>query len=105
MKLKNMTTLGICASLLLGGTIAGTSIANAQGAGVGAGNPPLGQAGKGGQKHEKHPEMRMALKRLESAKDALQKGAHDLGGHREKALDLTDKAIAEVKEAIKSDRN
>ena len=49
--------------------------------------------------------MRMALKRLESAKDALQKGAHDLGGHREKALDLTDKAIAEVKEAIKSDRN
>ena len=98
MKLRNFTTLGICTSLLIGGTIAGTSMANAQGAGTA---PPARQ-GKGG-KVEKHPEMRMALKRLEAAKDALQKGAHDLGGHREKALDLTDKAIAEVREAIKSD--
>ena len=99
MKLRNITTLGICASLIVGGTIAGTSMANAQGAGT---SPPPARQGKGG-KVEKHPEMRMALKRLEAAKDALQKGAHDFGGHREKALDLTEKAMAEVREAIKFD--
>jgi hypothetical protein len=98
MKLSNFTTLGICASLLVGGTIAGTSVANAQGPST---TPPP-RHGKGG-KFEKHPEMLMAHKRLEAAKDALQKGAHDLAGHREKALDLTDRAIAEVREAIKSD--
>ena len=103
MKLRNFTTLGICASLLIGGTIAGTSMANAQGAGVGTGAPP--QIGKGGQKKEKHPEIRMALKRLEGAKDAMQKAASDFGGHKSKAIDATNIAISELREALKFDNH
>ena len=100
MKSRNITTIGICASLLIGGTIAGTSMANAQGARTG--KPPV-FGKKGGDKREKHPELKLALKRLESAKDALQKADRDFGGHRAKAVDLTNAAMAEVREAIKFD--
>jgi Spy/CpxP family protein refolding chaperone len=104
MKMKNLTTLGICASLLLGGTLAGTSIANAQGAGVGTGQAKPPKLGKG-EKHEKHPALMMAMKRLEAAKDALQKADRDFGGHRTKAIELTNAAMAEVREAMKFDKN
>ncbi len=53
---------------------------------------------------EKHPELRKALRRLEAAQDALQHAAHDFDGHREKALDLTQQAIAQVKMALASDK-
>ena len=68
----------------------------------GAPNPPPSPAGR--RRNEKHPELRMALRALERAKMALQRGAHDFSGHREKALDLTQKAIDEVKEALQSDK-
>ena len=99
MKLRNFTTLGICTTLLIGGTIAGTSMANAQGAGT---IPP---PAAGGQKKEKHPEIKMALKRLEGAKDAMQKAATDFGGHKAKASDATNIAISELKEALKFDNH
>ncbi|WP_068819741.1 hypothetical protein [Phormidesmis priestleyi] len=53
---------------------------------------------------EKHPELQAALRALEQARKALQKGAHDYSGERVEALKDTDKAIAEVRQAITKDR-
>lgn len=47
-----------------------------------------------------HPEMHRALHALENAKRDLEKAAHDYGGHRAKALELTDQAISEIKEGL-----
>jgi hypothetical protein len=54
---------------------------------------------------EKHPELRAALRNLKAAKAELQKGARDFKGERVEALKYTDRAISEVKEALKSDPN
>jgi hypothetical protein len=48
-----------------------------------------------------HGHMRAALEQLRSAKKSLEDAAHDFGGHRAKALELTKKAIAETEEGIK----
>jgi hypothetical protein len=47
-----------------------------------------------------HLEMYRALHALENAKRDLEKAAHDYGGHRAKALELTDQAISEIKEGL-----
>jgi hypothetical protein len=57
------------------------------------------------QRREPHPEIRGAIRALENAKRHLQEGAHDLSGHRAKALQLTDQAIEECRLAIRSDPN
>lgn len=57
-----------------------------------------------GAQRERHPEMMKALRALENAKRDLSNAAHDFGGHRVKALEHTDAAIAEVKEALKYDK-
>ena len=49
------------------------------------------------------PNMHDALDRLQSAEKALQEAAHDKGGHRAKALELTRAAITQVKAGIKFD--
>ena len=49
------------------------------------------------------PKMRDALDHLQSAERALGLAAHDKGGHRKKALELTQAAIVEVREGIKFD--
>ena len=54
---------------------------------------------------EKHPELRAALRALMQARTDLQKGAHDFSGERVEALKDTDKAIAEVRQAIAKDKN
>lgn len=54
---------------------------------------------------ERHPELRAALRALEAARDALQKGAHDFGGERVEALKDTNKAIQEVRQAIAKDHH
>lgn len=64
--------------------------------------PPPGQ--RLGRRHERHPEMMKALKALERAKADLQAANRDFGGHREKAVDLVNQAIAEVNEGIKFDK-
>lgn len=46
---------------------------------------------------ENQPHMRAALHHLQEAKKELEMAAHDKGGHREKALDLTQSAIEEVR--------
>ena len=50
------------------------------------------------------PHMHAALKNLQVAKASLEMAANDKGGHRSKALDLVNGAIAEVKEGIEFDR-
>ena len=57
--------------------------------------PPVGA--------DAQPKMRVALDSLNSAEQALQQAAHDKGGHRQKALELTQAAIAQVKAGIKFD--
>ena len=49
------------------------------------------------------PKMRDALDHLQNAERALQNAAHDKGGHRVKALELTQAAIGQVKAGIKFD--
>ena len=62
-------------------------------------NPPAG-----GKHGEKHPEMVRALKALERAEKDLMAAARDYQGHRAKAADLTNQAIAEVQAGIASDK-
>jgi hypothetical protein len=52
---------------------------------------------------DKQPMMQKALKQLEDAKDALQAATADKGGHRAKAIDLVNAAIAETKAGIEFD--
>ena len=49
------------------------------------------------------PKMHDALASLQAAETALQNAAHDKGGHRVKALELTRAAITQVKAGIKFD--
>ncbi|MEA2164372.1 MAG: hypothetical protein QOK37_2499 [Thermoanaerobaculia bacterium] len=50
------------------------------------------------------PRMQAALEHLRAAKGELQRSDRDKGGHRERALRLTNDAIAEVERGIKYDR-
>jgi hypothetical protein len=52
---------------------------------------------------EAQPRMRTALRHLRLAKDQLQRANTDKGGHRVKALELTDAAIDQVQRGIKFD--
>ncbi len=56
-------------------------------------------------RQERHPELRAALRALENARNALQKGAHDYSGERVEALKDTNKAIQEVRQAIAKDQH
>lgn len=49
--------------------------------------------------------MRNALERLESAREALENASDDKGGHRLKAIALTNKAIEETKAGIAFDNH
>jgi hypothetical protein len=54
---------------------------------------------------EPQPRMREALESLRAGARALEAASHDKGGHREKALELTRGAIAQVEEGIRFDNN
>ena len=54
--------------------------------------------------HERHPEMRLAMRHLREAKKELEKSAHDYHGHRVAAVKLTDDAIKEIEAGIASDK-
>ncbi len=56
------------------------------------------------RKHERHPEIQKAIKRLEAAKDDLQHASHDFGGHRVKAIQAVDQALAELHLALQFDK-
>lgn len=63
---------------------------------------PAAEPGLG---REAHPQIRAALRALENARDHLQRGAHDFGGHRARALQLADQAIQECQAALQYDRH
>ncbi len=46
------------------------------------------------------PNMQAALGHLEQAKESLERAEHNKGGFRVKAIELTNQAIASVKEGI-----
>jgi hypothetical protein len=69
-------------------------------AGAGAGTMYL-SAGEAGA--ENQPHMRAALNSLQTAKNQLQAATADKGGHRAKAIDLVNAAIAEVNRGIAFD--
>ena len=52
---------------------------------------------------QNQPHMQQALQSLQSAKSELDKASHSKGGHRAKAIELINQAIAEVKAGIDYD--
>lgn len=54
--------------------------------------------------HADQPNMQAALASLQQARDKLERATPDKGGHRAKAIQLVDAAIAEVKAGIRFDR-
>lgn len=57
----------------------------------------LGCAFFAGQATARQPHMQAALEDLRAARDQLQEGASNKGGHRVEALRLTNQAIEEVR--------
>jgi F0F1-type ATP synthase epsilon subunit len=49
------------------------------------------------QGKDKHPEITKAQKALFNAKSSLEHSARDVGGHRAKAVQAIDQALAELK--------
>jgi hypothetical protein len=64
--------------------------------------PPHAGARRGGA--EPHPAIHRAITALEMAKTDLQHADHDFGGHRAAALAECDKAIEQLREALKYDK-
>jgi len=54
---------------------------------------------------ERHPEIREAIASLRRAKQHLEHGAHDFGGHRVEAIRATDEAIHQLEECLKYDKD
>lgn len=52
-----------------------------------------------------HSEIRDALHALRSAREHMEKAAHDFGGHKEEALKATDEAIRELEICMKYDKD
>lgn len=52
---------------------------------------------------ENQPHMQAAMTALKAAKEQLQKATADKGGHRVKAIELVEAALAEVKAGIEFD--
>ena len=63
----------------------------------------IGLAVRGAEGGEKQPHMRSALVNLRSAKAQLEKAESDKGGHRVRAIELTQQAIDEVQKGVDSD--
>lgn len=55
------------------------------------------------RKPEVHPRIRSAIRELEAAKVELEKAPHDFGGHRADAVLAVDRAIAQLRLALKYD--
>jgi hypothetical protein len=50
--------------------------------------------------HDHYPEIHKAIRKLRGAKADLEKAAHDYGGHKVKAIEAIDHAIAELNQAL-----
>jgi hypothetical protein len=65
----------------------------------------IGFSAHGQQAPERHPAIRRAITSLEEAKVYLKNAKHDFGGHRADALVEVDKAIEQLRLALKYDKN
>ncbi len=66
---------------------------------------PKAAMGEGqGEHKEHHPEIHKAIRKLRVAKEDLEKAAHDYAGHRVKAIQAIDQALAELEQALASDK-
>ncbi len=65
---------------------------------------PVVVAAPAPQRQERHPEIHAAIRNLEEARSHLEAAAHDFGGHRVKAIEHTNKALEECREALRFDR-
>jgi acyl-CoA reductase-like NAD-dependent aldehyde dehydrogenase len=52
---------------------------------------------------ERQPHMHRAMRLLEEARESLTRATHDKGGHRVKAIEHIDAAMAEVRSGISFD--
>jgi hypothetical protein len=83
--------------------LAGT-MALAQGNSGNANGMQHGNKAERGERAERHPEIRKAMRQLEAAKDSLQHAAHDFGGHREAAIKSIDEALNQLNQALAYDK-
>ncbi|HJT07233.1 MAG TPA: twin-arginine translocation signal domain-containing protein [Stellaceae bacterium] len=61
-------------------------------------------AGIGSAHAEPHPALRSAINALERARNDLQHAAHDFGGHRVEAIQSIDRALEQLRIAMRYDR-
>ncbi len=66
------------------------------------GNSPWNGGWEGGRREEQ-PEMTAAIQHLREAQRNLELASHNKGGHRERAIQLVNQAIAEVEQGIQYD--
>jgi hypothetical protein len=52
--------------------------------------------------HEHHPEIHKAMRKLRGAKEDLEKASSNYGGHKVKAIEAINHALAELQEALSS---
>ena len=53
---------------------------------------------------ERHPEIRDAIAALRNARQHLEHGAHDFGGHRDDAIKAVDNAIHQLQICLQYDK-
>lgn len=65
---------------------------------------PHSTAQERGERNERHPAIRAAIRSLEKAKDEMQHANHDFGGHRVDAIKACDEAIHQLQLALQYDK-
>jgi hypothetical protein len=95
--LKNLIRLALGSLLAL--TLSAPAIAQ---------QPPVPhsnfQAQERGERNERHPAIRAAIRSLEKAKNEMQHANHDFGGHRVDAIKACDEAIHQLQLALQYDK-
>ena len=56
------------------------------------------------QPRERHPQIWGAIRNLEAAREYMRSARHDFCGHRERALEDTDRAVRQMREAAACER-
>ncbi|MDE1920586.1 MAG: hypothetical protein KGJ09_06085 [Candidatus Omnitrophica bacterium] len=95
---KVLTAVIFCAFALTGASFAQTPPS----AGPAMSSPQMMQMHH--KRHERHPEIMRAARKLRFAKRDLERAAHDFGGHRVKAIAAIDEALRELHEAMMYDK-
>ncbi|HWW02805.1 MAG TPA: hypothetical protein VNZ64_24110 [Candidatus Acidoferrum sp.] len=98
---KNLIVV-LTALVLAGVLSAGLTMARAQP--TPSAPPTAGEQPPPHKGAERHPAIHRAIVALEEARTYLQQADHDFGGHRKQALADCDKAIAQLRLALKYDK-